>query len=89
MISKYKLWGRIDQTLNPGNYTFVIKDQYKIGSLKIEKKINLVAPSAIGGPVYFYPITFVVMGVFCLVYAIYLKYSMGDYDQLMLTYSKE
>ena len=35
MIDKYKLWGRIDQTLNPGNYTFIIKDQYKIGSLKI------------------------------------------------------
>lgn len=80
MIGKTKLWGRIEQTLNPGQYKFVIQDHYQIGTLKISKGINLVAPSGLGGPIYFYPITFIIMGIICVAFAIYLKYNMGDYD---------
>lgn len=81
MINKYKLWGVIDQTIPAGKYNLVAQDVYHIGALKLEKSFSLVKPSKIGGPVYFYPIVLCVMGGICLLYAIYLKVSLGDYDQ--------
>lgn len=81
MINKYRLWGRIDQTVPAGNYSLVVNDIYHIGALKLEKSFSLVKPSNIGGPVYFYPITFCVMGAMCIIYAIYLKVTLNDYDQ--------
>jgi len=81
MISKYKMWGKIDQTIPAGKYSLVVNDIYQIGTLKLEKSFSLVKPSPLGGPVYFYPITFAVMGAICVLYAIYLKVTLGDYDQ--------
>lgn len=43
----------------------------------------LVNPSAIGSAVYFFPIVFVLMGLTCLVFAIFLKLKMPDYDVLL------
>ena len=88
MISKYKLWGKIDQPLKKGNYSIVIHDVYKIGNLKIKKGVDLIIPSRLGGPIYFYPVVFMIMGIFCIVYALYVKYSIGDYDQLMKNYEQ-
>ena len=89
MIKKYKLYGRIDQPLLKWNYSLVVKDQYHIGSLKLQKGINLVIPSSLGGPLYFYPVTFLIMAIMCFAYGIYLRYEIGDYDQLMKSYEQQ
>ena len=33
-----------------------------------------------GGPVYFFPITFLIMGLTCIAYAAFLKIRLPDYD---------
>lgn len=88
MIGKKKLWGRINQVLTPGTYKLDAVDQYHIGSLKLQKGIELVVPSMLGGAVYFYPVVCVIMGLICIIYALYLRYSMGDYDELIKQYNK-
>ena len=89
MIGKYKLWGRIEQTLAKGTYSLVVKDNYRIGNMVLTKGIDLVKPSPLGGKLFFYPIAFCIMGIICIIFGIYLKYDMGDYDQLMATYNKD
>lgn len=39
LITKYKLWGRIEQPLVKGNYSVVVDNNYHIGELRIKKGI--------------------------------------------------
>ena len=80
MITKYKLWGRINQKIPVGKYTLVAKNINHIGDMRISKGIELVVPSKAGGPIYFFPIVFLIMGFMCIGYAIFLRLEMGDYD---------
>jgi hypothetical protein len=80
MISKHKLWGRINEKLPKGKYNMVVKNNYQIGEMRISKGIELVVPSRAGGPIYFFPISFAIMGLMCIGYAIFLRLEMGDYD---------
>jgi hypothetical protein len=77
MIGKTKLWGRIEQALPAGNYSLVVQDNYQIGSLKLQKGIQLVVSSRLGGPLYFYPITFLIFALACIAYALFIKYDIG------------
>lgn len=82
-ITKYKLWGRIEDPLPAGQYNLVVENNFRIGELKIKKGLMLVNPSAIGSAVYFFPIVYVLMGLACLAFAIFLKLKMPDYDALL------
>lgn len=82
MISKHKLWGRIEETLPKGSYSLVVKNQYQIGTMRLKKGVELVSPTKMGGPIHFFTISFIVMGVICIAYAIFLKVKLRDYDDL-------
>ncbi len=83
LISKYRLWGRIDQPLPAGKYNLVINNNYHIGGMKIKKGVVITSLSAIGSLNYFYPIVFALMGLICIGYAIFMKIKFPDYDDLL------
>jgi hypothetical protein len=80
MISKFKLWGRIETRMPKGKYSLIAQNIYKIGDMRIQKGVELVKPTKLGGPIYFFPIAFAIMGFICVAYAIFLQCEMGDYD---------
>ena len=80
LIGKYKLWGRINQPLQKGKYNLVAANNYKINTLRIAKGVELLQPTTMGGALYFFPISFLIMGAMCIAYAVFLKVQMGDYD---------
>jgi hypothetical protein len=47
------------------------------------KGVEITHPSQIGGVIYFFPICFVIMGLICIGYAIFMKTQMGDYDSIV------
>ncbi len=83
MIGKYKLWGRINQNMPKGNYNLVVNNNYQINKLRLKKSIELVMPTKLGGPLYFFPISFMIMGLICIGYVIFLKSEMADYDAVV------
>lgn len=83
LITKFKLWGRIDQPLPAGKYNLVANNNYQIGAMKLKRGVKIISLSPIGSPVYFYPIAFALMGVACIVYAIFMKIKFPDYDDLL------
>jgi hypothetical protein len=87
-ITKYKLWGRIEQPLPAGKYNLVAENNFKIGDLSIKKGILLVNPSAFGSAVYWFPVVYIIMGVACFAYAVFLKVKLPDYDALLQEQSK-
>jgi hypothetical protein len=80
LIGKYKLYGRISQTMPKGDYNLLVGNNYKISKLRLKKGVEILVPSSVGGPVYFFPISFLIMGLMCLGYVAFLKYEIGDYD---------
>ena len=73
MIGKYKLWGRINKVLPKGNYNLVANNNYQINKLRLKKSVELVVPTKLGGPLYFFPISFLIMGLICVGYVVFLK----------------
>ncbi len=83
MISKFKLWGRIEEKLPKGTYNLIATNIYKIGEMRIQKGVELNVPSKMGGPIYFFPWSFLVMSLMCVGYAIFLRSEMTDYDTIV------
>jgi hypothetical protein len=88
-ITKYKLWGRIDQVLPAGKYNLVADNNFKIGDMRIKKGVFLVNPSAFGSAVYFYPVIYLLMGIMSIAFAIFMKVKLPDYDALLSEYEKK
>ena len=65
-----KLWGRIDETLAPGNYTVEIQNKYDVNGFDGNKSFVLSTTNALGGKNYFLAICYLVVGSLCLVFAI-------------------
>jgi hypothetical protein len=83
LIGKYKLWGRIKEPLKKGKYNLVVANNYRINNLNIGKGVELVHPTSLGGPIYFFPICFLLMGLACLAFAVLLKLRLPDYDDIV------
>lgn len=82
-ITKYKLWGRIQQTLPAGKYNLVSENNFQIGDMRIKKGVMIVNPSALGSAVYFYPVVYIIMGLICFAFTIFMKVKLADYDALL------
>lgn len=65
-----KLWGKINQRLEPGNYTVVINNNYDVKSFEGKKSFVLSTTNALGGKNYFLAICYIVVGSLCIVFAI-------------------
>lgn len=65
-----KLYGRIEQDLDPGTYTLIIDKPYNSSQYNGEKYFILTTVNAFGGKNYFLAISYIVFGGLCLLLAI-------------------
>jgi hypothetical protein len=65
-----KLYGVINEDLNPGTYYFSIKNIYDVSSFSGTKKIVLSTTNALGGQNYFLAIAYIVVGAICMILAL-------------------
>ena len=65
-----KLWGRIHQDLEPGEYTLNINNQFDVASFSGQKHFVLSNVNAFGGKNTFLAVSYIVVGVICIILAI-------------------
>lgn len=65
-----KLWGKINQDLEPGNYRVLITTEYDVSSFDGKKFFILSTANAFGGKNYFLAIAYLVVGGLALLAAI-------------------
>ena len=65
-----KLWGRINQTLNPGNYIVEIDSNFPVHSFDGKKSFVLTTINILGGKNNFLGIAYLIVGSICLIMAI-------------------
>jgi len=66
-----------------GQYSLVVENNFQIGDLKIKKGIEIIVPTSLGGKIQFLPIIYIVMGVICFAYGIFMRLKLKGYDQLI------
>ena len=65
-----KLWGRIHQDLEPGEYTLNINNQFDVASFSGQKHFVLSNVNAFGGKNTFLAVSYIVVGVICIILAV-------------------
>lgn len=65
-----KLWGRIQQNLEPGKYSFTIQNNFDVSHYSGEKFIVLSTVNAFGGNNSFLGISYIVVGSVCILLAV-------------------
>lgn len=65
-----KIWGRIDETLEPGNYTILVENNYNVKPFNGKKTIVLSTTNAFGGKNTFLAVAYLVVGSVCMLIAI-------------------
>jgi LEM3 (ligand-effect modulator 3) family / CDC50 family len=65
-----KLWGRIDNGLEPGTYSLSILNRYDVSQFDGQKSYVFSTTNALGGKNYFLAICYLVVGSLCIVFAI-------------------
>lgn len=81
LMTKQKLWGRINQTLPPGKYSLLAENHYKINNMRIKKGVKISQSSKFGGKSYFIPIMFTLASIGCIIYAIVFYKKFHTLDQ--------
>ena len=65
-----KLWGRIREDLNEGEYLLHIENNYDVSDFKGEKKFVLSTVNAFGGKNNFLGLSYIIVGGICLILAV-------------------
>ena len=65
-----KLWGRIREDLNEGEYLLHIDNNYDVSDFKGEKKFVLSTVNAFGGKNNFLGLSYIIVGGICLILAV-------------------
>jgi len=65
-----KLWGRIDDGLEQGQYSLTIVNKYDVSQFDGKKSYVFSTTNALGGKNYFLAICYLVVGSLCIVFAI-------------------
>ena len=65
-----KLWGRIREDLNEGEYLLHIDNNYDVSDFKGEKKFVLSTVNAFGGKNNFLGLSYIIVGGVCLILAV-------------------
>ena len=65
-----KLWGRIHKDLEPGKYKLTIVNQFDVASFSGQKHFVLSNVNAFGGKNTFLAVSYIVVGVICIILAI-------------------
>ena len=64
-----KLWGRIDNGLEPGKYTLEVDNQYQVKPFQGQKSFVLSTTNALGGKNYFLAVCYITVGTLCMLFA--------------------
>jgi hypothetical protein len=67
-----KLWGRIEQDLQPGNYTLQIHNLYNSTDWEGNRFVHLTTKSIMGGKNMLLPSVFMALGLGCLVASFFI-----------------
>ena len=62
-----KLWGRIEQDLEPGEYTVIVNNNFPVREFDGGKKVVLSTANAFGGKNTFLAVAYLVVGGVCFV----------------------
>jgi len=81
LMTKQRLWGRINQTLTPGKYSLLAENHYKINNMRITKGVKISQSSKLGGKSYSFPIIFALGSIGCIVYAFIFYKKFYSLDQ--------
>jgi uncharacterized membrane protein len=65
-----KLWGRINQTMNPGNYIVEIDNKFPVHSFNGKKSFVITTINILGGKNNFLGIAYLIVGSTCLIMAL-------------------
>jgi hypothetical protein len=65
-----KLYGKITQDIEAGNYTVVIQNNYDVNGFDGNKSFVLSTTNALGGKNYFLAVCYIVVGSLCLIFAV-------------------
>jgi hypothetical protein len=65
-----KLWGRIHTDLEPGNYKLIVDNKFDVASFSGQKHFVLSNVNAFGGKNTFLAVSYIVVGVICIILAI-------------------
>lgn len=65
-----KLWGRIEENIEPGTYEVKINNTYDVQSFEGSKSFVLSTTNALGGKNYFLAICYIVVGSLCIIFAL-------------------
>lgn len=65
-----KLYGKITQDIEPGEYQVVIQNNYDVNGFDGNKSFVLSTTNALGGKNYFLAVCYIVVGSLCLIFAI-------------------
>ena len=66
LSSTPKLWGRIDQDLQPGSYEMIIESKYNVGQWGGEKEFHLTTITNFGGKNFTLPVLLLIASFVCL-----------------------
>jgi hypothetical protein len=64
-----KLYGKITQDIEPGEYQVVIQNNYDVNGFDGNKSFVLSTTNALGGKNYFLAVCYIVVGSLCLIFA--------------------
>ena len=65
-----KLYGKITQDIEPGDYQVVIQNNYDVNGFDGNKSFVLSTTNALGGKNYFLAVCYIVVGSLCLIFAV-------------------
>jgi hypothetical protein len=64
-----KLWGRIEEPLEPGTYYLEVNNQYQVKPFQGKKSFVLSTTNAFGGKNYFLAVCYITVGTICFFFA--------------------
>ena len=64
-----KLWGKIKDGLQPGDYQVKIKNEFEVAPFQGRKYFVLSTTNALGGKNYFLAVCYIVVGTLCMLFA--------------------
>ena len=65
-----KLYGKIDQDLQPGTYYIKIQNNYSVSSFSGHKYFVISTTNILGGQNYFLAICYIIVGSLCIMFGI-------------------
>lgn len=69
-----KLWGKLEYDLQPGNYYFMIENNYGVADFLARKSVVLASVGLLGGKNTFLAICYLTAGSMCLLFSMFLMF---------------